>query len=157
MLFHEIYVFAMISLNLHFESVEETNDDDNEVRDLLSQSLPKLLTEASESEETIDPSVIDALQFDSLTCPICMDVFVNPRILSCAHVFCRSCLLQVILESREPSHVVCCVCRQQTIIFDIKIFDMLARLMNEISELARQLIDARRLVIFDKFAEFAIP
>ena len=135
----------MLRMNLNFE---ETYDEDNEVRDILAHSLPKLLTEASEAEENIDPSVLETLRFDSLICPICMDIFVNPRIISCSHVFCRSCLLQVILESHEHAHVVCCVCRQRTSIFDIKIFDMLARLMNEISDLARQLLDTRKLVIF---------
>ncbi|CAF1648853.1 unnamed protein product, partial [Didymodactylos carnosus] len=29
---------------------------------------------------------------DSLLCPVCLDLFVEPRILPCSHTFCSACL-----------------------------------------------------------------
>ena len=132
---------------LDFDGSEQDTQCDNEVDKIFTRDLPKLLTEISPNEEEVDTSLLQILNFEGLMCPICMDPFVNPRILSCYHVFCRACLLDVILSSHEHDQVVCSVCRKRNRLEDIKIFDMLARLMKEMYELALQLRQARTMMV----------
>lgn len=33
---------------------------------------------------------------DNLSCPICLEIFKDPRNLSCSHTFCCDCLLELI-------------------------------------------------------------
>ena len=54
---------------------------------------------------------------DELTCPICMDLFREPRRLPCGHVYCRICLQDMLtkkyLTSRAHERVLSCPeCRQ---------------------------------------------
>ena len=37
-------------------------------------------------------------QLDQQNCPICLDRFEDPRLLSCAHSFCRKCLVNVLAQ-----------------------------------------------------------
>ena len=131
---------------LDIDGFETAHDEDKEVERIFEVALPRSLTDSSPSEEEVDCSVLQILRFDSLMCPICMDIIAKPRILSCHHVFCRACLLGVVHASNDQTRVVCCVCRQSTSVVDVKIFDVLASLMKEMYGLARQLEDARHLV-----------
>ena len=45
---------------------------------------------------------------ETLTCPICMDLFDDPRLLPCSHTFCRKCLNSII---ENCSLLKCPVCR----------------------------------------------
>ncbi|KAL3884081.1 hypothetical protein ACJMK2_030303 [Sinanodonta woodiana] len=48
------------------------------------------------------------------TCPICLDVFVVPRQLSCMHTFCQCCLQSYLndhVSEEEGKTIVCPVCR----------------------------------------------
>ncbi len=45
---------------------------------------------------------------ESLTCPICLDLFDDPRLLPCSHTFCCKCLRSTI---SNPSFVKCPLCR----------------------------------------------
>ncbi|KAL3884091.1 hypothetical protein ACJMK2_030313 [Sinanodonta woodiana] len=48
------------------------------------------------------------------TCPICLDVFVVPRQLSCMHTFCQCCLQSYLnnqVSEEEGKEIVCPVCR----------------------------------------------
>ncbi|XP_062900967.1 tripartite motif-containing protein 59 [Mobula hypostoma] len=38
---------------------------------------------------------------EDLTCSICYSIFEDPRVLPCSHTFCRSCLENIIRESRN--------------------------------------------------------
>ena len=133
---------------LDVDGFETAYDEDKGVERILEVALPRSLTESSTSEEDVDCSFLQTLGFDSLLCPICMDIIVKPRILLCHHVFCRTCLIGVVQASNDQSRLVCCVCRQRTNVVDVKIFDMLASLMKEMYDLVRQLTDARKLVCF---------
>lgn len=44
---------------------------------------------------------------ESLSCPICFQMYQNPIILDCGHTFCESCVLHL-MEVKEPS---CPTCR----------------------------------------------
>lgn len=53
-----------------------------------------------------------------LTCPICMDLFQEPRRLPCGHVYCRACLQDMLtrkyLHTRSSERILSCPeCRQQ--------------------------------------------
>ena len=47
----------------------------------------------------------------SLECPVCMDLFTNPKDLSCSHTFCEGCVQQI---ADGGSTVTCPECRQVT-------------------------------------------
>ena len=47
-----------------------------------------------------------------LECPVCMDIFRNPRILPCAHTICKGCLESLI----RGSSIECPVCRAKHVI-----------------------------------------
>ena len=49
---------------------------------------------------------------DELTCPICMDVFQEPRVLPCHHVFCFKCL-DKLLEVKGVGSFDCPKCRRK--------------------------------------------
>ncbi|KAK7485632.1 hypothetical protein BaRGS_00023081 [Batillaria attramentaria] len=53
-----------------------------------------------------------------LTCPICMDLFSEPRRLPCGHVYCRTCLQDMLtrkyLHTRSSERILSCPeCRQR--------------------------------------------
>eukprot|EP00057_Strongylocentrotus_purpuratus_P007319 XP_011661793.1 PREDICTED: E3 ubiquitin-protein ligase TRIM71-like [Strongylocentrotus purpuratus] len=51
----------------------------------------------------------------NLTCPLCLDTFDEPRILtSCGHTFCRKCLKNYDLSHQDLDHMVCPLCRKVT-------------------------------------------
>ncbi|XP_070575900.1 SH2 domain-containing protein 2A-like isoform X2 [Ptychodera flava] len=50
---------------------------------------------------------------DELSCPICFSIYNDPRLLPCAHNFCRSCLHDLLKNKREKKNIlVCPICRQ---------------------------------------------
>ncbi|XP_034042213.1 tripartite motif-containing 13 [Thalassophryne amazonica] len=54
---------------------------------------------------------------EDLTCPVCCDLFDDPRVLLCSHTFCRKCLQDVIEANRAPhfrTPLRCPTCRKET-------------------------------------------
>ena len=49
-----------------------------------------------------------------VTCPLCLDIFKDPRVLSCQHNYCKSCLEKLISQSRGPQTIFCPECRKPT-------------------------------------------
>lgn len=45
---------------------------------------------------------------ETLTCPICLDLFDDPRVLPCSHTFCGKCLHA---SSHHSSIITCPLCR----------------------------------------------
>ncbi|XP_071491987.1 uncharacterized protein [Diadema antillarum] len=49
----------------------------------------------------------------NLQCPICINVFVDPRLLSCSHTYCKDCLMRL-SNSQKGRKIICPVCRKVT-------------------------------------------
>ena len=49
-----------------------------------------------------------------LQCPICRDIFTDPKVLDCHHTFCENCLQGVHNASGQSRHVRCPSCRRTT-------------------------------------------
>ena len=60
---------------------------------------------------------------DELTCPLCLDIFEDPKRLPCEHVFCRQCLHSLALRSISGS-ISCPECRRNIPVpnHDVSIF-----------------------------------
>ncbi|KAL0966974.1 hypothetical protein UPYG_G00302950 [Umbra pygmaea] len=52
-----------------------------------------------------------SFQVEDLTCPVCIDIYKDPVLLSCGHSFCKTCL-QEYWEQRESQE--CPVCRRKS-------------------------------------------
>ena len=50
---------------------------------------------------------------DITTCPICMDLFENPKSLPCLHAFCLKCLQGQFKDMYPGDEVTCPVCRKE--------------------------------------------
>ena len=52
---------------------------------------------------------------DQLNCSICLDVYTDPKMLHCFHVFCKTCLRKLVFRDEEGLLVLSCpVCRHIT-------------------------------------------
>ena len=49
-----------------------------------------------------------------ITCPLCLDTFREPKLLSCDHVYCRSPCLEALLVQNKNSTISCPECRTIT-------------------------------------------
>ena len=56
----------------------------------------------------------DAIIAQRLECSLCFDLMKEPKLLSCAHTFCKDCLVQLYQCQRRGKHISCPVCRQTT-------------------------------------------
>ncbi|XP_013925523.1 PREDICTED: helicase-like transcription factor [Thamnophis sirtalis] len=72
-------------------SLESTSE---EFRDMLIQKMKLVLSSGSDEE-----------------CAICLDSLVDPIITHCAHVFCKTCICEVI--QREKDYAKCPLCRKE--------------------------------------------
>ena len=52
---------------------------------------------------------------DQLNCSICLDVYTDPKLLQCLHVFCQTCLVRLVFRDDQGHLVLSCPnCRQIT-------------------------------------------
>ena len=56
----------------------------------------------------------DAIIAQRLECSLCFDLMKEPKLLSCAHTFCKDCLVQLYQCQRRGDKISCPVCRQTT-------------------------------------------
>ncbi|XP_070561620.1 E3 ubiquitin-protein ligase TRIM56-like [Ptychodera flava] len=62
------------------------------------------------NSSVVENEEIAALKEDILTCQLCFESFVNPKILSCQHSFCERCLEQWV--ERNEGRLTCPCCRR---------------------------------------------
>ena len=54
---------------------------------------------------------------DQLTCAICLDDLKNPKLLQCFHVYCKDCLLRLVVQDQQGQLSLSCpTCRQSTVL-----------------------------------------
>ena len=52
---------------------------------------------------------------DQLNCVICLDIYTDPKLLQCFHVFCRKCLVKLVVRDQLGQLILTCpTCRQAT-------------------------------------------
>ena len=69
---------------------------------------------ASQSTEAVqDTSPAAESEGTSMTCPVCRELFVDPRILNCLHSVCARCLNQLVMP-QTPTYLTCAVCASPT-------------------------------------------
>ncbi|XP_072045109.1 E3 ubiquitin-protein ligase TRIM71-like [Amphiura filiformis] len=56
-------------------------------------------------------SLAQTIKSNFLNCAICLDTFHDPRALPCQHGFCRECLEQCVVSSKDKQTLVCPTCR----------------------------------------------
>ena len=64
--------------------------------------------------EKLMPRAMEDLE-QQLTCLICLDMYTNPKLLQCNHVYCQKCLVKLVVrDQRGALAVTCPSCRQVT-------------------------------------------
>ena len=52
---------------------------------------------------------------EELNCSICLDTYTDPKLLQCYHVYCRKCLVKLVVRDQQGQLVVSCpICRHDT-------------------------------------------
>ena len=71
------------------------------------------------AEEALQ-KVEEQLNFE-LNCSICLDTYTDPKLLQCYHVFCRQCLVPLVVRDQQGQlSLTCPTCRQATPIQEAK-------------------------------------
>ena len=65
---------------------------------------------AEKSKETF--KALEKLQ-DQITCPICLEIYSDPKVLPCLHTYCLKCLLKFQLGPKDHSSINCPNCRKE--------------------------------------------
>ena len=66
------------------------------------------------STKPILPSALRELE-QQLTCPVCLDIYTNPKSLLCLHSFCQHCLEGLSVNAQGNKHYIKCpTCRTST-------------------------------------------
>ena len=55
----------------------------------------------------------ESITTDFTTCPICLELFDNPKSLPCLHAFCLKCLQDCFKDQSSGGKVECPVCRKE--------------------------------------------
>ena len=53
---------------------------------------------------------------DIMECPICVERFTDPKVVSCGHTFCLKCLLKYGEHDKPGEQVACPLCRANFVI-----------------------------------------
>jgi len=69
--------------------------------------------ETANTAELAEASHLKSRVNEILTCPICLDVFENAKMLPCVHSFCLECLRSHCKDKVTGNEVACPVCRKE--------------------------------------------
>ena len=52
---------------------------------------------------------------DHLNCAICLGTYTEPKVLQCHHVYCKKCLMRLVVRGQQGQFILTCPkCRQDT-------------------------------------------
>ena len=52
---------------------------------------------------------------EQLNCSICLDIYDDPKLLQCFHIYCRKCLVKLVVRDQQGDlSLTCPICRQAT-------------------------------------------
>ena len=51
---------------------------------------------------------------NELNCTICLDIYTNPKVLQCLHIYCQECLVRMAVRKQGQAILNCPQCRQVT-------------------------------------------
>ena len=52
---------------------------------------------------------------EELNCSICLDTYTDPKLLQCYHVYCRKCLVKLVVRDQQGQLTLTCpICRHDT-------------------------------------------
>ncbi len=59
--------------------------------------------------------ILQKVEDEFTTCSICLDTYINPKLLQCFHVYCQGCLRKLVFRDQQEQLVLTCPnCRQVT-------------------------------------------
>ena len=100
------------SKNEHELDAENDNDGENdEDEDEKGEENDSRLELELELEEEVKGDVDETTP---LKCPMCNEIFVEPKFLSCIHTFCLSCLDKCSERKDDHLHISCYLCQRLT-------------------------------------------
>ena len=111
----KIALRAKVKAKVHFKgpmssmssAVQQYHTNQHNARARLLHKQYKMASLAQQSEG------LQKLQ-DHLTCPLCLELFENPKILPCHHVFCGACLQPLVDKARtQRGAFLCPECRSE--------------------------------------------
>ena len=57
---------------------------------------------------------------DKIECPVCMEAFVDPRVLSCLHTYCKRCVEKLVKQEGAKHTIKCPSCQKDNEVREFK-------------------------------------
>ena len=80
------------------------------VRETLSSKVDTRDTRANAKSRV---EVLGSLEYE-ITCPVCHEYFVDPKILPCCHYYCKHCVHSLVATAGKGKPISCPECRRET-------------------------------------------
>ena len=86
---------------------------------------------------------------ERLKCAICLDTYTDPKLLQCFHVFCRDCLIRLVIQDS----LTCPTCRQDTPISGNGVAGLQSAFqVNDFLEIAKELKSTKKITAYQEGA-----